>query len=141
MKKTSAGLAIFSLLFLLGSCSSREVQESFPYGSYQYRSYNFLGSLVGEGTIYISKSDSNMVTGNWSIREIVSCPNCGKQFGNGYLEGYIENDTLVVNLNPNETQIDTKLVGVLIDNEFSGDWRWTNRQGFGFSGKFTAFQL
>jgi hypothetical protein len=141
MKKTLTGIAVFTLFLLLGSCSSRDVSESFPYGSYQYRSYNFLGSLVGEGTIYINKSDSNMVTGNWSIREIVSCPNCGKQFGNGYLEGYIENDTMVVNLNPNETEIDTKLIGVLIDNEFSGDWRWTNRQGFGFSGKFTAFRL
>ena len=141
MRKILAGIAISSVLLLLGSCSSRDVSESSPYGSYHYRSYNFLGSLVGEGTIYINKSDSNVVTGNWSIREIVNCPNCGRQFGNGYLEGYIENDTMVVNLNPNETEIDTKLIGVFIDNEFSGDWRWTNLQGFGFSGKFTAFRL
>ena len=141
MRKILAGIAISSVLLLLGSCSSRDVSGSSPYGSYHYRSYNFLGSLVGEGTIYINKSDSNLVTGNWSIREIVSCPNCGKQFGNGYLEGYIDTDTLVVNLNPDETQIDTKLIGVFVDNEFSGDWRWINRQGFGFSGKFTAFRL
>lgn len=141
MRKILAGIAISSLLLLLGSCSSQVVSDSSPYGSYLYRSYNFLGSLVGEGTIYINKSDSNMVTGNWSIREIVNCPNCGKQFGNGYLEGYIENDTMVVNLNPDETEIDTKLIGVFIDNEFSGDWRWTNLQGFGFRGKFTAFRL
>jgi hypothetical protein len=141
MRKILARILIFSLLLLLGSCSSRVLSESSPYGSYHYRSYNFLGSLVGEGTIYINKSDSNMVTGNWSIREIVNCSNCGKQFGNGYLEGYIENDTMVVNLNPDDTEIDTKLIGVFLDNEFSGDWRWTNLQGFGFSGKFTAFRL
>jgi hypothetical protein len=140
MKKTLAGLAIFTMIFLLSSCSSRDASESFPYGSYHYRSYNFLGDLVGDGTIYINKSDSNTVTGNWNIREVRLCRNCGKQFGSGYLEGYIENDTMVVNLNPNETEIDTKLIGVLTDDEFSGDWRWIDRQGFGFSGQFTAIR-
>jgi hypothetical protein len=138
MKKTLAGLAIFSMVFLLDSCSTQDVSESFPYGSYHYRSYNFVGDLVGEGSIYINKSDSIMVTGNWNIRQIVLCLNCGKQFGSGYLEGYIENDTLVVNLNPTDIEIDTKLIGVLGDDEISGDWRWIDRKGFGFSGKFTA---
>ncbi len=140
MKMTFVGLAIFTMIFLLSSCSSRDASESFPYGSHHYRSYNFLGDLVGEGIIYINKSDSNTVTGNWNIREVRLCRNCGKQFGSGYLEGYIENDTLVVNLNPNETEIDTKLIGVLTDDEFSGDWRWIDRQGFGFSGQFTAIR-
>ncbi len=140
MKMTFAGLAIFAMIFLLSSCSSRDASESFPYGSYHYRSYNFLGDLVGDGTIYINKSDSNTVTGNWNIREVRHCRNCGKQFGSGYLEGYIENDTMVVNLNPNETEIDTELIGVLTDEEFSGDWRWINEEGFGFSGQFTAIK-
>jgi hypothetical protein len=125
-------------MILMNACSSQEVSEQFPYGNFIYRSYNFLGDLVGEGTIYISRSDSNFVKGNWSIREVRSCLNCGKQFGSGYLEGYIVNDSMVVNLNPNETEIDTKLIGVIKDGEFNGEWRWTNQQGFGFSGKFTA---
>jgi hypothetical protein len=140
MKKTLAGLAIFAIILFFDSCSTQEVSESFPYGSYHYRSYNFVGDLVGEGSIYINKSDSNMVTGNWNIRQITLCLNCGKQFGSGYLEGYIENDTLVVNLNPTDIEIDTKLIGVLSDEEFSGDWRWIDRQGFGFSGQFTAIR-
>jgi hypothetical protein len=53
---------------------------------------------------------------------------------------YKENDTLVVNLNPTDVDIDTKLIGVLGDEEFSGDWRWLDREGFGFSGKFTAIR-
>jgi hypothetical protein len=140
MKKTFGGLVIIVMILLFNSCSSSEVNESFPYGSYHYRSYNFLGDLVGDGTIYIDKSDSNMVTGNWNIREVRLCLNCGRQFGSGYLEGYIENDSLIVNLNPNDIEIDTKLIGVISDNEFSGDWRWINRQGFGFSGQFTAIK-
>jgi hypothetical protein len=140
MKKIFAGLAIFGMIFLFNTCSSGDVSESFPYGSYHYSSYNFLGVLVGEGSIYINKSDSNMVKGNWNIRQVTLCLNCGKQFGSGYLEGYIENDTMVVNLNPTDVEIDTKLIGVLSDEEISGDWRWVDRQGFGFSGKFTAIR-
>ena len=140
MKKIFASLAILGMIFLADSCSTREVSESFPYGSYHYRSYNFVGDLVGEGSIYINKSDSNMVTGNWNIRQMTLCLNCGKQFGSGYLEGYIENDSLVVNLNPTDIEIDTKLIGVLGDEEISGDWRWIDRKGFGFSGQFTAIK-
>jgi hypothetical protein len=29
---------------------------------------------------------------------------------------------------------------VLTEDEFSGDWSWIDRQGFGFSGQFTAIK-
>ena len=140
MRKILSSIALFSMIFFIDSCSLKDVSESFPYGSFHFRSYNFLGDLVGDGTIYINKSDSIFVTGNWNIREVAFCLNCGRQFGSGYLEGYIENDTMVVNLNPNDIEIDTKLIGVLGENEYSGDWRWKDRQGFGFSGTFTAIR-
>lgn len=138
MKKVLSIIAVFSVFISLVSCSSRETNEPFPYGSYLYRSYNFVGELVGEGTLYVNESDSGMVAGNWNIREMRDCPNCGAQFGSGFLTGYIENDTMYINLNPDETEIDTKLIGLISGNEFNGDWRWTDRAGFGFSGTFTA---
>ena len=131
-------IAVISIFISLLSCSSHETNKSFPYGSYLYRSYNFVGELVGEGTLYVNESDSSMITGNWNIREIRDCPNCGAQFGSGFLTGYIENDTMYINLNPNETGIDTKLIGSISDGEFNGDWRWVNIAGFGFSGTFTT---
>lgn len=140
MKKIITGLATFTAFIFIQFCSTGEISESHPYGIYHYRSYNFLGDIVGEGTIYINRSDSNMVTGNWNIRQLKFCLNCGRQFGSGYLEGYIDHDTIVVNLNPLNTEIDTKLTGVIDNEEISGDWRWVDRQGFGFSGKFTAIK-
>jgi len=41
--------AISTLLLLILSCTSSQTNEQFPYGSYSYRSFNFLGELVGEG--------------------------------------------------------------------------------------------
>ena len=141
MKKILAGISILLLLLLLNSCATSNVYQSFPYGSYQYRSYNFVGDLVGEGTLYVDQSDSNSLTGNWNIRKVRDCKNCGAQFGSGFLTGYIEDDKMYINLNPDIVDIDTKLIGVIADGEFIGDWRWSNQAGFGFSGTFKAAKL
>lgn len=129
-------LTAVSLAFL--SCSSSNTNEPYPYGSYIYRSYNFLGDLVGEGTLYINQPDSNGVTGNWSIQKVRECNNCGAQFGSGILIGSLEEDTLRVNLNPDEVYIDTELIGEFVGGNYNGEWKWVNQAGFGFSGSFTA---
>ena len=141
MKKALAGLLTFLLLFLLNNCSASNVNQKFPYGNYQYRSYNFLGDLVGEGTLYVDQSGSNEFTGNWNIRMVRDCRNCGAQFGSGFLTGHIENDTMYINLNPDDTEIDTYLVGLLNDGEYNGDWRWVSEEGFGYYGTFEAIKL
>ncbi|NNG27801.1 MAG: hypothetical protein HKM87_09770 [Ignavibacteriaceae bacterium] len=133
--------AISTLLLLILSCTSSQTSEQFPYGSYSYRSFNFLGELVGEGTLYINEPDSNGITGNWHIRKVRECRNCGAQFGSGVLMGSVENDTLRINLNPNEIEIDTELIGEFGKGSFSGDWKWLNQEGFGYSGTFKAERL
>jgi len=133
-------VTISTLLFLFLSCSSGKISEPFPYGSYLYRSYNFLGDLVGEGTLYISEPDSNIITGNWQIRKVRECLNCGAQFGSGVLIGSMENDTMRINLNPDEINIDTELIGGFGDGSFNGEWKWNNKAGFGFSGTFKSYR-
>jgi hypothetical protein len=133
-------VTILTVLFLSISCSTSKTSESYPYGSYLYRSYNFLGDLVGEGTLYINPPDSNIVTGNWNIRKVRECANCGAQFGSGFLTGNMENDTMRINLNPNDVDIDTELIGGFGDGNFSGDWKWHNQAGFGYSGTFKAYR-
>jgi len=129
-----------TLLFLFLSCSTSKTSEPYPYGSYFYRSYNFLGDLVGEGTLYINTPDSNITTGNWQIRKVRECHNCGAQFGSGILTGKIENDSMRINLNPYDVEIDTELSGEFGDGTFNGDWKWTNQAGFGYSGTFKAYR-
>jgi len=129
-----------TLLFLFLSCSTSKTSESYPYGSYSYRSYNFLGDLVGEGTLYINQPDSNITTGNWQIRKVRECLNCGAQFGSGILTAKVENDSMRINLNPYDVEIDTELMGAFGDGTFNGDWHWTNLAGFGFSGTFKAYR-
>ena len=132
-------IAIMVLFFL--SCSSQNPEGEHPYGNYFYRSYSFLGDLVGEGTLYINQADSTSITGNWNIREVRECLNCGAQFGSGFLIGNVEDDTLRINLNPDNIDIDTELIGEFGDGTFNGKWKWTDRAGFGFSGTFKANRM
>jgi hypothetical protein len=119
-------LMIFGLILLLTFffCSTHTVSNKFPYGSYSYRSFNIAGELVGDGSLFISKVDSNIIEGNWSIRNIRNCVVCGPQYGSGYLTGRIESDSVYINLNPNNPENYVDLVGEIKNDNFSGDWRW-----------------
>jgi hypothetical protein len=119
-------LMIFGLISALTffSCSTHTVSNKFPYGSYSYRSFNIAGELVGDGSLFISKVDSNIIEGNWSIRNIRNCVVCGPQYGSGYLTGRIESDSVYINLNPNNPENYVELVGEIKNDNFSGDWRW-----------------
>lgn len=115
---------IVILISTFFSCSTHKVADEFPYGSYSYQSFNIVGELIGDGSLFISNVDSNIIEGNWSIRNIRNCIVCGPQYGSGYLTGRIENDSVYVNLNPNNPENYVELVGKADGNNFSGDWRW-----------------
>jgi hypothetical protein len=132
-------IAILFLFFL--SCSSQKSSGEFPYGSYSYKSFNIGGELIGDGTIYISKVDSNIVEGNWAIRDVRNCYVCGPQYGNGYLTGKIENDSLFINLNPDNPENYVELVGELKEEAFIGDWRWFELVVNSNRGTFKAFRM
>jgi len=124
MEKT--GIIIFTIIlaFAFISCSTRDTAGELPYGSYSYKSYNLLGELVGDGTLYISRTDSNLVEGNWAASNVRNCFVCGPQYGQGYFTGRIENDSLFINLNPDNPESYVELAGKLGGDTFTGEWRW-----------------
>lgn len=137
MNRILISIGIISVITIL-SCSSGEKTLQFPFGGYYFKSYNFLGDLVGEGTIYFGKSDSVHITGNWSIRDIHNCMNCGPQFGSGYLTGQMKDDSLFINLNPDNPENRTELAGRISKGKFNGEWKWVSTTGFGNKGSFKA---
>ena len=126
MKKIKIFLILLGLPVLLWSCSSGESTGLTELGNYSYRSYDIVGNLVGEGSIYISKTDSGTIEGNWSIRNVHNCSTCGTQFGSGYLTGQIKDDSIYINLNPDYPESYTELTGKLQNGNMSGEWLWTN---------------
>jgi hypothetical protein len=112
------------LITFLIACSTGVVTEKFPNGKYSFRSFTFLGEMVGDGSLYISKTDSVSFEGNWSIRNIKGCVVCGPQFGGGFLTGRTKGDSVFIDLNPDNPENYVELVGKVNGEYFSGDWRW-----------------
>jgi hypothetical protein len=123
------------------SCSTQKVADKFPYGSYSYRSFNIAGELIGDGSLFISTVDSNIIEGNWSIRNIRNCFVCGPQYGSGYLTGRIENDSVYINLNPNNPENYVEIVGTVRNDTLSGDWRWFELVVNSNRGSFKAVKM
>ena len=132
------GVILISIFF---SCSTQKVADEFPYGSYSYKSFNIVGELIGDGTLFISRVDSNIIEGNWSISNVRNCVVCGPQYGSGYLTGRIENDSVYINLNPNNPENYVELVGEIKDQTFSGDWRWFEPVVNSNRGSFRAVRM
>jgi hypothetical protein len=123
--KTRLVMTFFNLLItFLMACSTGETTEKFPDGKYSFRSFIFLGEMVGEGSLYIRKTDTVSFDGNWSIRDVKGCVGCGPQFGGGFLTGRIVGDSVYINLNPNNPENYVELLGTVESENFSGDWRW-----------------
>lgn len=141
MKRLKIIMVLFGISILLISCSSKEVVEKFPYGSYSYRSYDIVGNLIGDGSLTIVKLDSVTIEGNWSVRNVHNCVTCGTQFGGGYLTGKIKSDSVYINLNPDNPENYTELVGKIDNGFITGDWQWFKLIMASNRGKFEAIKL
>ncbi len=141
MKKTLIFFLFAGILTILQSCSAGKNSEPFPYGSFSYKSFNIVGELIGEGSLYISKVDSNLIEGNWSIRDIKNCTVCGPQYGLGFFTGRIYGDSMYINLNPDNPENYVELVGELSNGTFSGDWRWFKTVIASNRGTFKAVKM
>ena len=87
------------------------------------------------GVNITSQSGSPGISSNIRIRVVTTNGNNNPLI---LVDGAVIEELSVIN--PNDIEIDTKLIGVLTEDEFSGDWRWIDRAGFGFSGQFTAIK-
>ena len=141
MKKLRVIVVLFGISLLLLSCSSGKTTGSSELGNYSYRSYDIVGNLIGDGSLYIVKTDSGTVEGNWSIRNVHNCITCGTQFGGGYLMGQIKKDSIFINLNPDNPEDYTELVGKLDNDTISGDWQWFKLIIASNRGTFEAVKL
>ncbi len=141
MKKLKIVYLIVLSFILFISCSTHKMDSEYPYGSYSYKSFNITGELVGDGSIYINRIDSVSVEGNWAIRNLRNCNVCGPQYGNGYLNGKIVNDSIFINLNPDNPENYVELVGEINDGTITGDWRWFEMVVNSNRGTFKAIRM
>ena len=104
MKSKYLILILFASVFIIPCCSTRDLNEEYPYGYYSQAEHNKAGNLVSGGSLYIDKADSNTVQGNWAVTAYRD--RVGRETQNGYLIGRIEKDSVFIYFDPDYSKTD-----------------------------------
>ena len=126
---------ICSLVF---GCNDSNPFGPTPSGAYRYASFDTTGVLLVHGWMTLDITDSTQVTGEWHFGKIGNPEDIGPQVGDGELLGSFHQGKLSVELNPNMADNNLRLVGVLTNDRYHGDWVWTSFIGPTSRGVFEA---
>jgi len=109
-----------------------------PAGAYAYTGYDSTGVKIVAGWIKIVFDDRPAVSGEWELDKISDPKNIGPQVGSGSLEGVLENNQLIVNLNPNYIDNNIFLICPYDDKKLAGKWNYSGFPGILNYGTFVA---
>lgn len=126
--------------------------ERIPAGAMAYTGFDEHGVSLVRGwvklDVLIITSDPGIpsnVTGTWKLRRVCPYGEIGPQVGEGSLEGLLQNDRLVANLNPGKVDDHVVLDGPLevigdppSGTHWEGRWTWNAPSGPKRSGTFRA---
>ncbi|HJL74137.1 MAG TPA: hypothetical protein QGF08_06245 [Candidatus Marinimicrobia bacterium] len=124
---------ILPLLFVF-SCDDQQESENM----YQYSGYDSLGVQIIEGSFFFEYGDSSSISGAWDFNVIGSPENIGPQTGEGEYIGTVENNQLLINLNPEWADNNVHLDGAIDGNKITGDWVYSGFAGSMNHGTFSA---
>ena len=138
---------MFALAFTVNACSDGgdPVASLPPLGSspssYSYNGYNSKGLLVVVGSITLVVTDSQVVSGTWTLECIAQGEKVGPQTGSGTLTGSFQNSRVAVNLNPGWVDNNVFLSGTFDKDRFIGSWMWSTFAGPTSEGRFEALRI
>ena len=135
MKTIIAAIALLSLATI--SCDQGTVPLT-SLGRFEYTAYDSLGNRVAQGCLRISAGDSTSLNGTWRIEAVGAPTNIGPQIGEGTLSGFVANDQLFVELNPEFRDNNVGLSGTFDGTKFEGTWTYSGFPGVINFGAFTA---
>ena len=135
-------LMIISLLLcILFSCENGKLSLGFvpgPPGSFNYISYDSLGTPVVSGWLKFEMTDSVRIEGSWKLEKLVNRDDLGPQVGEGELIGEVENSSIWIELNPQFRDHNLGLVGTISNTRIEGKWYWVSFPGVTNWGTFKA---
>ena len=145
----SPGTILFKM-FLLGLTINACKDSGDPVASmpplpssptaYSYSGYNSKGLLLVVGSMTLALTDSQIVSGTWTLQCVSEGENVGPQTGSGTLMGSIQGTRVEVNLNPGWADNNVFLSGSIDKDRFSGTWMWSTFVGPTSEGKFEALK-
>ena len=137
-----------------GSNESKSAPQSsspdkpFPVGDYSYTSYDEKGDKVSEGKLSITSAevrrinseDVTQLKGNWELKRVGNQERVGLQEGKSDLVGSIDQDEIIINLNPNMSDANVYLRGKVEGKRFHGTWSFNGFAGPLAKGTFEAIK-
>lgn len=149
MKIAGPYLIILTLCCYVLACSttkSVEQTKPFPTGDYQYTGYDRNGGKMVEGQLSITSVESRRIQseesiqlkGNWQLTKVGNQEKIGPQVGSGELIGSIIKGELYINLNPNISDSNVMLKGIIEGKRFYGTWSFNGYAGAINQGTFEA---
>ncbi len=107
-------------------------------GRYSYSAFGEQGTLLVSGHITIAIEDTSRITGTWTLKAEVPDPQVGPMIGDGTLEGYIDGETVYMNLNPGWADNNVFLLGKKAGSRLAGTWEHVGFAGVIATGSFVA---
>jgi hypothetical protein len=119
-------------------CNSPSGPDSVPAGAYAYTGSDANGLVLVKGWLKLDAQDPSQVTGTWHLQPAGNAVPPGQMTGDGRLEGRIEGESLIVNLNPGLVYNNIVLVGRLDRATYGGRWTLSGIEGPSAEGTFDA---
>ena len=99
------------------------------------------GTEVVRGVIFVGIDDSGRVSGFWDLRQVdPGATMIGPQIGRGTLEGFSEDTSVWMNLNPEYADNNVFLYGTMSRAGIYGRWQYVGFPGVLSSGEFRALK-
>ena len=132
-------LYLILLAFGLTQFSCRDLNISPSYeAKYHYEALDNDGKLGVSGLFTINFKDSPDLQGKWEFFSENDSLEMGAQVGEGQLEGWVQGDTISINLHPGYADHNVILHGRIENKSISGQWSWITFSGPTNQGTFVA---
>ena len=139
-------LGVGAAVFACSIAKTSAPDKPFPIGDYDYVSYDEKGDEVVEGRISITSSEprrigaqeTTQLKGDWELKKVGQQQPIGNQVGKGDLVGSLDKGEIYLNLNPNISDANVLLRGLIDGKRFHGTWSFNGYAGPIIKGKFEA---
>jgi hypothetical protein len=150
MKSVIPWLLVLLLISVVACSKSYVIGQAkpFPVGDYEYSGYDKKGTKILEGRVSITSvetkrigpEDTIQLKGNWQLNKIGNPERIGGQDGTGELVGSIIKGEIIINLNPNISDANVYLRGIIEGRRFHGKWTFSGYAGPVSAGTFEAIR-
>lgn len=124
---------LIGLLLLIGlACEDNGSElDGEPLGVFRYTAFDSSLTVVDRGWLSLRMKNLQSVRGDWMLENT----------GSGQLAGFLNNDTLYIDLHPQYKDHNLILFGTLQGKYYHGIWSWLGFPGVMSSGTFEAMRI